>query len=143
MVASALPFIGDRLALQTGLGRSFVGTVFIAVATTLPELTVSLSALRIGAVDMAIANLFGSNMFNITIIAIDDIFYVRAPILTAVSVNHVVSGFMAALMTGIAVVGITYRLKKKTVLRLGWDALALLFAYIVNILLLYAMRGRG
>lgn len=143
VVASALPFIGDRLALQTGLGRSFVGTVFISVATTLPELTVSLSALRIGAVDMAIANLFGSNMFNIMIIAIDDIFYVKAPILTVVSANHVVSGFVAALMTGIAVVGITYRLKKKTVLRLGWDALALLFAYIVNILLLYALRGKG
>jgi cation:H+ antiporter len=142
-VATALPFIGDRMAQQTGLGRSFVGTVFIAVATTLPELTVSLSALKIGAVDMAIANLFGSNMFNIMIIAVDDIFYVKGPILSAVSANHVVTGFMAALMTGIAIVGLTYRLKKKTFLRIGWDALALVLAYIANILLLYALRERG
>jgi cation:H+ antiporter len=141
-VAAALPFIGDGLARQTGLGRSFVGTVFIAVATTLPELTVSLAALRIGAVDMAIANLFGSNMFNIAIIAIDDIFYDKGPLLSAVSSNHAVTGFMAALMTGIAIVGLTYRLKKKAFLRLGWDAAALLTAYGANIYLLYQLRGR-
>jgi cation:H+ antiporter len=121
-VATVLPFIGDRLAQQTGLGRSFIGTVFIAFATTLPELTVSLAALRIGAVDMAVANLFGSNMFNIVIIAIDDIFYAKGPLLSAVSSHHAITGIMAALMTGIAIVGLTYRLKKKAFLRLGWNA---------------------
>jgi cation:H+ antiporter len=142
-VATVLPFIGDRLAEQSGLGRSFVGTVFISLATTLPELTVSLAALRIGAVDMAIANLFGSNMFNIAIIAVDDIFYAPGPLLSAVSANHVVTGFMTVLMTGIAVVGLTYRLRSKAFLRLGWDALALVLAFVVNILLLYRLRGRG
>lgn len=142
VVATALPFIGDRLSEQTGLGKSFVGTVFIAAATTLPELTVSISALKIGAVDMAIANLLGSNMFNIFIIAVDDIFYVKGAILSAVSSNHVMTAFTAALMTGIAVVGLSYRSVTKTFFRLGWDALALLLAYIANILLLYAMRGK-
>jgi cation:H+ antiporter len=141
--ATWLPFIGDRLARETGLGQSFVGTVFVAMATTLPELTVSLSALRIGAVDMAIANLFGSNMFNIVIIAIDDVFYVKGPLLSAVSASHVVTGLMAALMTGIAVVGLTYRVKEKAFLRLSWDALALLLAYVANVWFSYLQRGGG
>ncbi len=142
-VATWLPFIGDRLAEETGLGRSFIGTVFIAMTTSLPELVVSISALRIGATDMAIANLFGSNMFDITILAIDDIFYFKGPILADVSMNHAVTGFMAVLMTGITIVSLTYRLEKKAFLRLGWDAVAILLAFFVNIYLLYSLRGAG
>ena len=141
--AAWLPFIGDRLAEETGLGRSFIGSIFIALTTSLPELVVSISALRIGATDMAIANLFGSNIFNIFILAIDDIFYTKGPILSHVSMNHAVTGFMAVVMTGIAIVGLEYRLEKKTFLRLGWDAIAILLAYFINICLLYSLRGNG
>lgn len=141
--ATYLPFIGDSLAEETGLGRSFIGSIFIALTTSLPELVVSISALKIGATDMAIANLFGSNIFNIFILAIDDIFYVRGPLLADVSMNHAVTGFMSVVMTGIAIVGLTYRIERKTFLRLGWDAIAILLAYSVNIYLLYSLRGRG
>lgn len=141
--AAYLPFIGDRLAEATGLGRSFIGAIFIAMTTSLPELAVSISALKIGAVDMAIANLFGSNMFNIFILAIDDIFYTKGAILSDISINHSAAGFMAVIMTGIAIVGIAYRLKKKIFLRFGWDTTAILAAFIVNIILLYLMRGQG
>lgn len=137
--ATWLPFIGERLAEETGLGKSFIGTTFVAMTTSLPEVVVSMSALRIGATDMAIANLFGSNMFNILILAIDDMFYVKGPLLSDVSTNHAITGFMAVLMTGVAVVGLTYRLKKKPFLRLGWDAVAILIAYCLSILLLYSI----
>jgi cation:H+ antiporter len=139
--ATWLPFLGDRLATSTGLGQTFFGAVFVAMTTSLPELVVSIAALRIGAADMAIANLFGSNMFNIFILAIDDIFYTKGPLLADVSPNHSVTGFMAVLMTGIAIVSLTFRLEKKVVLRLGWDALALIMAYVVNVYLLYSLRG--
>lgn len=142
IAATWLPVIGDKLAAQTGLGQSFVGTIFIALTTSLPELVVSIAALRIGAADLAVANLFGSNLFNIFILAVDDIFYVKGPLLSAVSLNHTVTGFMAVVMTGIAIVSLTYRLEKKTFLRLGWDALALLIAFFVNVYLLYLLRGR-
>jgi len=138
--AAWLPFIGDRLAAATGLGQTFFGSVFVAMTTSLPELVVSLAALRIGATDMAIANLFGSNLFNIFILAMDDIFYTKGPLFADVSSTHAVTGLMAVLMTGIAIVSLTFRIEKKTVLRLGWDAVALIIAYVVNIYLLYALR---
>ncbi|MEK6546116.1 MAG: sodium:calcium antiporter [Nitrospinota bacterium] len=141
--ATWLPFIGDRLAEETGLGRSFIGTVFIAMTTSLPEVVVSVSALKIGATDMAIANLFGSNIFNILILAIDDVFYTKGSLLANVSISHAVTGFMAVLMTGIAVVSLIYHLERKTFLRLGWDAIAIFIAYLVNIYLLYSLRGKG
>src|SRR3972149_4379821 len=141
--AAWLPFIGDRLAEETGLGRSFIGSIFIALTTSLPELVVSISALKIGAADMAIANLFGSNIFNIFILAIDDIFYKKGPLLAHVSLNHVATGVIAVIMTGIAIISLTYRLEKKPFLRLGWDTISILLAYIVNIYLLYSLRGKG
>jgi cation:H+ antiporter len=141
--ATWLPFIGDRLATATGLGQTFFGAVFVAMTTSLPELVVSIAALRIGAADMAIANLFGSNMFNIFILAIDDIFYLKGPLLADVSSTHAVTGLMAVLMTGIAIVSLAFRIERKVVLRLGWDALALLLAYGANIYLLYRLRGQG
>jgi cation:H+ antiporter len=141
--AAWLPFIGDRLAEETGLGRSFVGSILIALTTSLPELVVSISALRIGAADMAIANLLGSNLFNMVILAIDDLAYPGGPLFSAVSQNHAITGTIAVIMTGIVVVSLMYRLEKKTALRIGWDALALMLAYLVNIVLLYRLRGRG
>lgn len=143
VAATWLPFIGDRLADSTGLGRSFVGSIFIALATSLPELVVSISALRIGAADMAIANLLGSNLFNMVILAIDDLAYTGGSLFSAVSQNHAITGTIAIVMTGIVVVSLMYRLEKKTALRIGWDALALILAYLVNIALLYRLRGKG
>lgn len=141
--ATWLPFIGDSMAKATGLGQSFIGTMFIATTTSLPELTVSIAALKIGAADMAIANLFGSNMFNIVILAIDDIFYIKGPLLSDISTNHAITGLVAILMTGIAVAGLSYRLEKKTFLRIGWDAAAIFLAYLLNIFLIYSLRGQG
>jgi cation:H+ antiporter len=138
-----LPVLGARIAATTGLGTSFVGSILVALTTSLPELVVSIAALRIGAADMAIANLFGSNLFNILILAIDDTFFAGGPLLASISLNHALTGVIAMAMTGIAVVSLTYRIEKKTVLRLGWDALALLLGYLLNIYLLYRLRGRG
>jgi len=143
VAAAWLPFIGDQLAETTGLGRSFVGSILIAMTTSLPELVISISALRIGAADMAIANLLGSNLFNMVILAIDDLVYPDGPLFAAVSQNHAITGMIAVIMTGIVVVSLMYRLEKKTALRIGWDALALVLAYLVNVLLLYAMRAQG
>ncbi|MDA8100893.1 MAG: hypothetical protein M0042_14850 [Nitrospiraceae bacterium] len=135
-----LPFLGDRLAVETGLGRSFIGTIFVAMTTSLPELVVSLVALRIGAADMAIGNLLGSNLFNIFILAVDDLFYLRGSLLSSVSQNHAITAFMAVIMTGITMISLTYRLEKKIFLRLGWDAIALIAGYGFNMYLLYALR---
>lgn len=143
VAATWLPFIGDRLAHETGLGRSFVGSILIAMTTSLPELVVSISALSIGAADMAIANLLGSNLFNMVILAIDDIAYTGGPLFSSISQNHAITGTIAVIMTGIVVVSLMYRLEKKTALRIGWDALALILAYLVNIVLMYRLRGRG
>ncbi len=71
-----LPFVGVEIAERMGWQTTFVGTLLIAATTSVPEFVVSISALRMGAVDMAISNLLGSNLFDMLIIAIDDLAYV-------------------------------------------------------------------
>ena len=134
-----LPRLGEEIAMQTGLGQTFVGNIFIAVATTLPELAVSISAMRLGAIDMAVGNLFGSNLFNVSVLAIDDLFYTRGPLLEYVSPNQLTSALSAMTMTGIAVVGLTYRATKKAMF-FAWDSLGILALYVLAVFVLYMMR---
>ena len=133
--ATYLPHIGETLAQTTGLGQSFVASIFIAVSTSLPEVVVSVAALRMGAVDMAFGNIFGSNLFNIAILAVDDIFYVKGPILAFISTSHLVSSTAAIIMTAIAAIALTYKARRK-VFFIAWDALAIFGVYILALLLL-------
>lgn len=140
IAAIFLPKIGEGIAEVTGLGQTFVGNIFIAISTSLPEVVVSVAAVRMDAVDLAIGNLFGSNIFNIFILAIDDLFFIKGPILSFVQVSHAISALSAIAMTAIAVIGLTYRTEKKR-LFLAWDSIGIVLVFIINLMLLYAMRS--
>ena len=139
VVAAALwlPFVARTMAEQMGWSQSFVGTLLVAVATTAPEAAVTLSALRMGALDMAIANLVGSNLFNILILAIDDLFYVQGSLWSAVSTVHALSALTAVMMSGVAIVGLFLRARTRLLNTIGWASLALLTLYLLNAYLLY------
>jgi cation:H+ antiporter len=135
-----MPFIATRLATAMGWHTSFVATLLVPVVTSMPELTVTLGALRLGALDMAIANLLGSNLFNIMIIAIDDLFYRPGPLLSQVSVIHGASAMAAVIMTGLAIVGILYRPETRILKTVGWISLGLFTIYLLNSTVLYLHR---
>jgi cation:H+ antiporter len=139
IAALFLPGIGGRIAEETGLGQTFVGNILIALSTSLPEVVVSVAAVRIGSVDLAIGNLFGSNIFNVFILAIDDMFFTKGPILSFADPGHLTSALSAIAMTAIAVIGLTYRAEQKRLL-LAWDSLAIIMVYITNMMLLYHQR---
>jgi cation:H+ antiporter len=127
-----LPFVGVELADVMGWRTSFVGTLLIAAATSLPELVVTISALRLGAVDMAIANLLGSNLFDILVLAIDDIFYGGGSLLSSVSPAHAVSAFAAVIMSGIFIVALLFRPETRFRGTIGWVSLSLLLVYLLS-----------
>jgi len=141
VIASAvlLPVIGKGIAETTGLGQTFASNIFIAMSTSLPEVVISVSAIRLGSIDLAIGNLFGSNLFNIVILAIDDMFYLDGPLLSSVSQNHIISAMSAIAMITIAIIGLTYRAEKKPLL-LAWDSTGILIVYLLNVVLLYIFR---
>ncbi len=124
-----LAIIGNEITLVTGWGQSFVGSLLLAFTTSLPEITVSFAAMRIGARDMAIANMLGSNLFNMTIIPIDDLLYLKGPVLAAVSERLLIIALAVMLMTVIFTVGLNF--KPRRFFRLNWwnSALILLFLF--------------
>jgi cation:H+ antiporter len=132
-----LPFIGEQLAAVMGWQRTFVGTLFVAAATSTPEVVVTVAALRLGALDMAIGNLLGSNLFDVAILAIDDVLFTPGPLLAHVSQLHAVSSFSAVMMTGIAIVGLLYRPKAKLLGSVGWAGLFLFSLWLLNTYVLY------
>lgn len=132
-----LPFFGERIAAVSGMGESFFGTLFIAAATSLPELVVSLSALRRGSLDMAVGNLLGSNVFNMFILAVDDVFYREGSLFRAISDSHMLSIFITIIMTAVVGLGLLFKPKKKQMWLLSADTFINLFLYIVLMVYLF------
>jgi cation:H+ antiporter len=126
-----LPFVGLEVADAMGWRASFVGTMFVSAATSMPELVVTVSALRIGSADMAIGNILGSVLFNMLVVAIDDIAYLAGPIYSAAGPEHAVTAFAAAIMSGLCIVGLLYRPGNRFFGRASWLGLGLLAVYLL------------
>lgn len=139
---SALPFVAVELARTMGWQQTFVGTLFVAAVTSLPELVVSAVAARIGAVDLAMANILGSNMFNMLVLGIDDLFYRRGPILDHVSPIHVVSALSCMVMSGLLIAGLLYRPQSRLFRTVGWISFGLFAMYLLNAYVLFLHGAR-
>lgn len=134
---SWLPFVAKDISDMMGWGQSFVGTLLVACVTSAPELAVTISAMRIGALDMAIANLLGSNLFDIIILALDDLFYTKGPLLANVDASHALTAFTAVMMSALVAVGLIFRPQGRVVLGLTWVSLGLFMLYVFNSWILF------
>ncbi len=133
-----LASLGDQVAAVTGLGQSFVGALLLAAATSLPELVASLAAIRLNAVDLAVSNLFGSNLFNLAILGIYDLVYLRGNLLTDINHSvHLFTTIVAIMMTAIALTGLLYRSARRSRLYLTWDGVGLIVLYLGGMYIIY------
>ena len=133
-LAEAAGEIADR----SGLGATFVGTTLVAFSTSLPELVTTLTAMRIGAFDLAAGNIFGSNAFNMVLLVPLDIASPGA-LMAGVSINHVVICLAGILATSVTVMGQLYQVERRK-----WfiepDAVVVLLLILGALTLLYHLR---
>lgn len=127
-----LSFVGEEIAETTGWGASFVGSLFLAITTSMPELVVAVAALRLGAPDMAVADILGANMLDIVIITLADLFYTQGPVLSMVSSVHLITAVVAMVMSLLVIVGLRFRQKRKTFVVISWYGVALIGLYILG-----------
>ena len=127
--------IGSRHLI---LGHTFVGAFLAAVATSLPELFVSLSALRLGRVNMSVANIFGSNIMNMAFIPLMHLFAFRTAFYVDVSPASLVMLFAAIIMSTLFIFGLLIH-SKKSFLFLGWEAVMILLTYLSAVYLVFRM----
>jgi cation:H+ antiporter len=136
--------VSDALAEQTGLGSTFVGAVLLAVATSLPEISTTAKAVRLGAYSLAISNIFGSNAFNASLLFPADLLYRPAPILEAAGDSVIFLAGLAIFATCAHLWGILER-KNQTVLGMGVGSAVVLLIYIGGMAVLYfsGLGGAG
>jgi cation:H+ antiporter len=130
---------GEGLAQQTGLGTSFFGAVFLALATSLPEWSTVIAATRLGRYEMAISDIFGTNLFNVTIVVLVDALHPRGPVMLEAGPFAAFGALLALAMTAIYLVGMLER-RDRTLLRMGWDSIAVLVAYVCGVVVLHGLR---
>jgi cation:H+ antiporter len=130
-----LSVTADAIATKTGMAAGLVGFVLVGLATSLPEMSSIVGALRLRRYQMAIGDIFGTNIFNILLIFVADAVYRGDPVLSQAGRFEVLGAILAVLMTGIFIVGLLER-KDRTFLRMGYDSAAALLTFAVGLWLL-------
>ena len=125
----------NDLAVATGLGQTFVGSIFIAISTSLPEAVVSFSAFKF-SIDMAIGNILGSNITDLFFLPIYDVIFLKGPIFAFSHQNQLLNVISAIIMT--AIFGLMLKFQKPLLVILG--NLTMILIYFLNLSILYYLR---
>ncbi len=123
---------GEGIAHAMHWEASFVGTQFLALSTSMPELAASLAAIRIAAPELAISNVLGSNLFNMGfILSIDDIALVGEPLWSSISSMHLATAMFAVIMTCVVLVGLMQSNRRRRPFSfITYESAALIALYI-------------
>jgi cation:H+ antiporter len=122
---------GDIIAVRTNLGGLIVGTIFLAGATSLPELIASISAFSAGVPNLAAGNFFGSNMVNVLLLAVVDLINYQVPLMRRMAINHTLTAVLGMMLMVLAIIFIMSDID----LAIGWvgvDSLILIFLYFAH-----------
>lgn len=136
-----LSFIGDEISEVYGWSASFVGSLFLAITTSAPELVVTIAALRLGAVDMAVADVLGANMLDVAIVFPVDLFYAKGTVLSSVSGSHLITAAVVVVMNLLVIAALKLQRRRKTFIVISWYALVLLGLYIFGAYMLYSFQA--
>jgi len=140
--APLFAYSAKQLAEATGLGNTFVGTWLVGLSTSLPELVASIAAVRIGAFDLAVGNLFGSNAFNMSIFLWLDLAHPGGSLFAEASKTHALTGVFASILMALGLAAIVYRAKKRFAM-IEPDSALIALTYVLAIWMLYVRRAIG
>jgi cation:H+ antiporter len=137
LAAPAFARAAKAIADQTGLGTTFVGTWLVGISTSLPELVSSVAAVRMGAFDLAVGNLFGSNALNMAVFFVLDVVHAGGGVFAAVDPSHALSACLAVILTSLGLAAIVYRAERRFAM-IEPDSVLMVLAYLAGLWLLYA-----
>lgn len=133
---------GDAIAGQTGLGQSFVGAVLVAIATSLPEVSTVLSATRAGLYTMAMSDIFGTNLFDLSFLFLIDLTDGSGAVMNSAGRFEALAAMIGITVTAIFLAGLSER-RDRTVFGMGYDSLAVMLVYGAGLVGLYVLRTPG
>lgn len=140
VVGNLLARFADAIADATKLGRLLVGSVFLAAATSLPELSVDISAVRMGLPDLAAGDLLGSSLFNLLILGVCDLVTKeKGHMLSRASAAHALSATASISLTALVAIALLAgnRFEVVAIGPVGLGSFAILGAYLLGLRLIY------
>jgi cation:H+ antiporter len=114
VIAPLLVISAEAFSAESGMSESFVGTLLVGLTTSFPEIAAVIAAVRLGAIDLAVGNIFGSNAFNMCVLLFMDAFHTEGPLLAEVSRGHVATAQLATLAIAFGVLGVMSRLRRQS-----------------------------
>ncbi|UTR11122.1 sodium:calcium antiporter [Evansella sp. LMS18] len=121
----------DVLSERTSLGGMMVGTLLLAGATSLPEVTTSATAVFVNNPDIAVGNVLGSNLFNLLILAVFDVVYRKKQMMSQIQSSHLLTGFVSLGLTAFILVAILTP-SGVVFLGIGIESYLLVIFYIIS-----------
>ena len=140
IAGSFLARYADAIAELTGLGRLLVGSVLLAGATSLPELTVDISAVRSGMANLAVGDLMGSSLFNLAILAILDLSHrQRGRLFSRAASAHALSATVSLALTAVAGLSILVgqRMGTFAIMNIGAGSVGIFVLYIFSVRMIF------
>lgn len=131
--------LSEAIALQSGLGSSFVGATLLATATSLPELSTTIAAVRLKAYSMAISDILGSNAVMLVLLLPSDLLYTEGLLFDSINASGKFSLAMGVAITAIYLVGLIRRSPRRY-LGIGSDSWLVLLCYATTLVGLYHLR---
>ncbi|MDX1757042.1 MAG: sodium:calcium antiporter [Marinobacter sp.] len=126
---------GMELVERGEMSSSVVGGIFIAISTSLPELVIAITAIRAGALTLAVGDIVGGNAFDTLFVAVSDIFYREGSIFTAITDQEQLWLGTAMSMNALLLLGLLYR-ERKGIANIGVESAAILLVYFATVLYL-------
>jgi cation:H+ antiporter len=126
---------GDVIAARTRWGRLWVGSLFLAIATSLPELTTDVAAIRLGAVDLAAGDIFGSSMANMLILALLSLIP-GTELFRRAALDNGLAASLAIALTATAALAVMIR-STGSILGVGYGSLVLGAGYVIGMRAVY------
>ncbi|NLV73767.1 MAG: hypothetical protein GXY52_03640, partial [Chloroflexi bacterium] len=136
LAATKLAEFADAIALRTGLGRLFIGSLLLAAGTSLPEFLTTISSLQNGVPDLAAGNIFGSNLLNVALLGFLDLAYWRTRFLQRVANRHILICALCFLLTSLTV----FFVQANIPLRIGWVGLDSILVIVVYLIAVYELH---
>lgn len=129
----------DALSQQLDISSGFIGATMVAIATSLPELSTTASAMRSGLYIMAVSNIFGTNILEVALLFVADISYTEGSIIDSAGNLPVYSAALGIVLTAIFLWGMLER-NDRRFYGIGLDSFLVLVTYCSAMLLLYTVQ---
>lgn len=134
-----LSLSGEALAEASGLGAGAVGFLLIGTATSLPELSTIVAALKLKRHEMAFGQVLGTNFVNLSLFVIADIAFRGGPVINELGTFEAALALLGCILTGIFLVGLLER-RDPRIMRMGYDSLLVIVVFVLtSVMLVFAL----